>query len=110
MYRKSCLVLSFLIISLSTAVVAQQKSHVDDQFMASMNKMNKAMSATNDPDPDVAWAKKMIEHHRGGIEMSEIILKYTKDEFINKQAKKTSEDQKKEIRELEAWLSAKNKK
>jgi uncharacterized protein (DUF305 family) len=41
--------------------------------------------------------------------MSEIVLKHSKDPFITKQAKKTSDDQKKEIRDLEAWLSKKNK-
>jgi hypothetical protein len=92
-----------------TAVIAQQKSPADDQFMASMEKMNKAMSSANDADPAAAWAKKMIEHHRGGIEMSEIVLKHSKDPVINKQAKKTTDAQKKEIRELEAWLSKKNK-
>ncbi len=109
MHRGAGLVISVIVISVSTAVIAQQKSPADDQFTASMEKMNKAMSSANDADPAAAWAKKMIEHHRGGIEMSEIVLKNSKDPFINKQAKKTSDAQKKEIRELEAWLSKKNK-
>jgi len=75
-----------------------------DDFKASMEKMHQAMMAKNDADPDRAWAMKMIEHHRGGVEMSEIVIKHGDDAEAKKMAQKTMDMQKKEIAELESWL------
>ncbi len=55
--------------------------------MAAMDKMHKAMMAANDPDAAKSWAKKMIPHHQGAIEMSEVVLKNTKDPFVTKKQK-----------------------
>lgn len=75
--------------------------------MAAMDKMHKAMMAANDPDAAKSWAKKMIPHHQGAIEMSEVVLKNTKDPFVTKKAKTAIEEQKKEIKDLQNWLSKK---
>src|SRR5205809_908329 len=45
----------------------------DKDYMAAMAKMDQAMMAAKDADPDRAFALKMIEHHRGGIAMSELV-------------------------------------
>jgi uncharacterized protein (DUF305 family) len=108
--RRAILAVSFLVLSAAAAAVAQQKSPDEAAYMAAMEKMHKAMTQANDSDPAAAWAKKMIEHHRGAIEMSEIVLKSSNDPFITKQARKMSSDQQKEIRELENWLSKNDKK
>ena len=55
--------------------VAHGQAATED-FKASMDKMHQAMMANNDADPDRAWALKMIEHHRGAISMSEVVIKH----------------------------------
>lgn len=75
-----------------------------EDFKSSMDKMHQAMMSKNDADPDRAWALKMIEHHRGGIAMSEIVIKHGDDAEAKKMAQKSADQQKKEIAELESWL------
>lgn len=72
--------------------------------MAAMQRMQQAMMAVNDADPDRAFALKMIEHHRGGIAMSEIELKHGDDAEAKRMAQKTADMQRKEIAELQNWL------
>jgi uncharacterized protein (DUF305 family) len=47
----------------------------------------------------------MIVHHKGAIDMSQIVLKYTKDEQIMKMANKMISEQQNEINELNDWLA-----
>ncbi|NJC32614.1 uncharacterized protein (DUF305 family) [Sphingomonas jejuensis] len=74
------------------------------EYMAAMQQMNERMMAANDPDPDRAFALKMIEHHRGGIAMSEIEIRHGDDAEAKRMAQKTADMQRKEIAELENWL------
>jgi uncharacterized protein (DUF305 family) len=91
---------------------AQQQGHAGMQhgqmaqqdMMKGMQDMHQKMMSANDPDPDRAWALKMIEHHRGGIAMSEAVLKHGDDAEIKKMAQKTAAEQRREIAELQAWL------
>ncbi len=83
--------------------VAHGQAATED-FKASMDKMHQAMMANNDADPDRAWALKMIEHHRGAISMSEVVIKHGDDADAKRMAQKTVDEQKKDIAELEAWL------
>ncbi len=40
-------------------------------YMNSMERMNAEMKkGMNEPDPTKAWAKMMVAHHQGAIEMS----------------------------------------
>lgn len=75
-----------------------------DDYKTSMDKMHEQMMAKKDADPDRAWALKMIEHHRGGIAMDEIVIKHGDDAEAKKMAQKSMDAQKKEIAELESWL------
>jgi uncharacterized protein (DUF305 family) len=72
--------------------------------MAAMQRMNQTMMAVNDADPDRAFALKMIEHHKGAIAMSEIVLKHGDDAEAKRMAQKTAEMQRKEIAQLQNWL------
>ena len=40
-----------------------------------MEKMNADMKKGMDSDPTKAWAKMMVAHHQGAIEMSQTVLK-----------------------------------
>jgi uncharacterized protein (DUF305 family) len=82
-----------------------EQGAADDEYMAAMEKMHQAMMAVKESDPDRAWAAKMVEHHRGAIAMSEILIKRGDDAEAKKMAQKSMDQQKKEIGELQSWLN-----
>jgi hypothetical protein len=90
---------------LAGPAMAQSASDANKEYMASMEKMNKQMMEATDPDPAKSFAKKMIVHHQGAIDMSQIVLKHSKDEEIIKMAKKMIPQQEKDIKELKDWLA-----
>jgi uncharacterized protein (DUF305 family) len=57
-------------------------------------------------DPDVAFMQGMLAHHEGAVAMSEVALKYAKDEQARDLAKRIIAAQKGEIAEMQAWLEA----
>ena len=83
---------------------AQHGQMAKQDYMKAMQDMHQKMMSANDADPDRAWALKMIEHHRGGVSMSEAVLKHGDDAEIKRMAQKTADEQRKEIAELQAWL------
>jgi len=92
---------------MSGSALAQPVNHAGaagKDYEASMQAMHQAMMKANDSDPDRAFALKMIEHHRGGIAMVDILLKHGDDAELKSMGRKTSDMQKKEIGELQAWL------
>ena len=58
-------------------------------------------------DADVAFMQGMLAHHKGAVEMSEVALKYAKDDQARDLASRVIAAQKQEIAEMEAWLKAK---
>ncbi len=77
----------------------------DKEYKASMEKMDAAMMKGMDPDPTKAWAKMMVAHHQGAIEMSKTVLKETKDPMIRQMAEKGIKEQTEEQKMLEEWIS-----
>lgn len=75
---------------------------------AEMDMHQKMMSAMG-ADATETWVRKMVEHHRGGIAMSRIVLRETKDPKVRQMATKTIAEQTREIGELNAWLRAHGK-
>ena len=72
--------------------------------MDSMMRMHHAMMAARNADPAHAWALKMIEHHRGGIEMSRTVLEHSQDAEIRRMAQRTIEEQERDIGDLQRWI------
>ena len=72
--------------------------------MTAMKKMDKAMMAAKGATPDVAFARKMLAHHQGAIEMAQIELKHGTDAEAKRMAQKMIDDQTKSQAELQAWL------
>lgn len=71
--------------------------------------MHRKMLAAVGPNATETWVRKMIEHHRGGIEMSRIVLRETRDARVRQMATKTIADQTREVGQLNAWLRARGK-
>lgn len=68
--------------------------------------MKERMAAATGSNPSEAWTRKMIEHHRGAIAMSDILLAQGGDAQVLEKARMTADMQRKEIAELEALLPA----
>ncbi len=77
----------------------------DKEYMASMKKIGAAMMKGMDPDPTKAWAKMMVAHHQGAIDMSKTVLKETKDPIIRQMAEKGIKEQTEEQKMLEEWIA-----
>ena len=72
--------------------------------MMAMHDMHQAMMKATDRDPDRAFAKMMIEHHKGAIAMAEVLMKRGDDAELKRMSQKTVEMQRKEISDLQGWL------
>lgn len=72
-------------------------------------KMHRAMIGAVGSDATETWVRKMIEHHRGAIEMSQIVLRDARDAQVREMATKSSAEQRREIDELQTWLRAHGK-
>jgi len=72
-------------------------------------RMHKDMAITYSGNADVDFARGMIPHHQGAIDMAKIELQYGKDPELKKLAEDIIKAQESEIAFLKAWL-AKNAK
>ena len=68
------------------------------------------MDGMMDSDTGKAWMRSMAAHHQGAIDMSEIVLKNTKDSDVVKEANKTVKDNQTALKELEIKMKKDDKK
>lgn len=73
-------------------------------FAEANAKMHKDMTMQFSGNADVDFARGMIPHHQGAIDMSEIVLKHGRDSSVRKLANEIIAAQKKEIAQMRAWL------
>lgn len=79
-------------------------------YMRAMDKMHKPMmKGVEHSNPDIAFVKGMIAHHKGAVEMAKIELKYGKDPELRKLAEAIIRAQNTELRFMRAWLKKNNK-
>lgn len=78
-------------------------------YAQSEMRMHEKMMKAVGSDASETWVRKMIEHHRGGVEMSKIAISQAKDADARQKAQKTMAMQEKEIGELQAWLKRNGK-
>jgi len=69
-----------------------------------MMKMHEKMMAAMGADAGETWIRKMIEHHRGAVDMSQTVLRHSQNAEIRREAQKTIASQNREIAALNAML------
>jgi uncharacterized protein (DUF305 family) len=74
-------------------------------FRAANDKMHKDMDIAFTGDPDADFARGMIPHHQGAIDMAKIVLQYGKDPEIRKLAEEVVKAQESEIKFMREWLA-----
>lgn len=77
-----------------------------DPYAQAEMQMKERMEAAHGANPSETWTRKMIEHHRGAIAMSDILVAQGGDPQVVEKARMTADMQRKEIAELEALLPA----
>lgn len=75
-----------------------------DPYAAAGMQMMERMAGAQGANPSLTWVRKMIEHHRGAIAMSEILEAQGGDPQVLNKARMTAQKQRREIAELEALL------
>lgn len=93
----------------SSHMVAPAASPSSKAFEDANAKMHEGMTMPMTGNTDVDFAKGMIPHHQGAIDMAKIELQYGKDPELRKLAEEIIKAQEGEIAFLKAWL-AKNAK
>ena len=119
--RKTLLTGAATAMALLVAACGTNEDAVQNE-MAAANEMNTAMADPNNPfaqaeeqmhqammaavgaDPSETWIRKMIEHHRGAVAMSDIVLAQSPTPEVRAEAEKTRTEQQREISRLEAML------
>jgi uncharacterized protein (DUF305 family) len=81
--------------------------HGEGELQKGMSKMTnkmKSMQMTGDVDKD--FATMMASHHEDGISMAKMELKNGMSDKLKQMAQKSIDDQQKDIKEFESWLSS----
>lgn len=58
-----------------------------------------------DPIPDMAFARGMLPHHVGAVDMAKVQLKYGKDTEMLKLAQQIIDAQQAEIKQMQSWIA-----
>ena len=112
--KKIVLSISIILFTTTLALAAMHhdahKNHGNMPFQKAMDKMHKDMMIKPSGNIDVDFLKGMIPHHQGAIDVSEELIKKTKDPELKAFAEKIIKDQKAEIKMMQDWLKKIDKK
>jgi uncharacterized protein (DUF305 family) len=97
-------------LALSTMHHDAHKNYDNMPFQKAMDKMHKDMMIKPSGNIDVDFLKGMIPHHQGAIEMSEELIKKSKDKELKAFAQKIIDAQKVEVKLMQDLLKKIDKK
>jgi uncharacterized protein (DUF305 family) len=75
-----------------------------DLYRDAMMNMHQSMQAATGADVSETFLRKMLEHHKGAVAMSDIALQNGVSGPLREQVQKTRDDQQKEVQMVEAML------
>ncbi|QJQ97176.1 DUF305 domain-containing protein [Halomonas sp. PA5] len=85
-----------------------EDEHADDPavqaYLEANERMHAGMTQGFTGNPDVDFARGMIPHHRGAIDMAEVLLEHGEDEELKALAREIIDAQEEEIAFLKQWL------
>ena len=93
----------------SAATPATADSPATKDYKAANDKMHKEMNISFSGDADVDFARGMIPHHQGAVDMAKVVLAHGKDPELRKLAESVITEQEKEIAFLRDWLKKRGK-
>lgn len=86
------------------ATETSQVSTATEAYRAASEAMHAAMDIELTGDPDVDFARGMIAHHEGAIDMATVLLEHGDDPELRQLAEAIIAAQEAEVAFLEAWL------
>jgi uncharacterized protein (DUF305 family) len=87
------------------AMTGQGASPSTAAFMAANDVMHRDMAIDYTGDADIDFARAMIAHHQGAIDMAKVELEHGDDPAMRKLAEDVIAAQEKEITFMRAWLA-----
>jgi uncharacterized protein (DUF305 family) len=99
--------------ALASAAAQDMPQHTPEQagadpamkaYLAASERMHRDMAIEFTGDPDVDFARAMIPHHQGAIDMAQAVLSYGQDPEILALAEGIIAAQEQEIAVLRSWL------
>ena len=83
-----------------------ETQEMQQAFAAGMDAMHgEMMAGIADPVPDIAFARGMISHHIGAVDMAKVQLKYGKDKEMRELAQQIIDAQQPEIKIMQEWIA-----
>lgn len=89
----------------SAAKPAATDSAATKAYRAANEKMHKDMDIAFSGDADVDFARGMIPHHQGAVDMARIVLEHGKDPELRKLAEEVVRTQESEMKFMREWLA-----
>ena len=96
--------ISFIVVAALGAAPGASAQSAGAQFKPVEMKMHDSMMSVRGRDTDVVFARKMIAHHQGAIDMSRVEIANGSDSRLKAMAQKSMDENAQGVRDLQRWL------